>query len=323
MSSLYLIGNAVSITTFGHMQFVFDSDGTFGNGDEIELEVQSPNAFGIGDWDVRPVQAMVIGGDSARVQLAIDDATATWDLLVQARNAFAAEPIAYEPGIFGTEGQNSNTYIVTLAHIADIDISGAISTILNAGVVTSFPGAGRNVLFDQIDGDGFNIHPFDLTLTGTAAGEVIQGGAGWDTLDGARGDDILAGYGGKDRLFGGAGWDDLYGDAGRDLLKGGAGADFLLGGSGGDRLSGGKGNDIMNGNGGRDTFLFNGLVNEGHDTIRGFQLGLDRLRVSGLTLADVEITGTTDATVTLDGRTEITLNGIAAADLLPEDFLFV
>ena len=251
MSALNLIANPVFGTSFGHMQLVFDADGVFGNGDEVELEVQAPNVFGVGDWDVKPVRAMDIGASFARYTLDVADAAATWELLTRVRDIFAAEPVAYELGIFGIEGQNSNSYIVTLAHVADIDIAAGLDFLLGSGVIDDLPGAARNVMFDQIDGDGFDVAPFALSLTGTGAGEEIRGGAGFDT------------------------------------------------------------------------FRFNGLVHEGRDTIRDFDLARDVIEVRGLALEDITVGGTTDALVRLGGLTEITLDGVAAADLRVEDFVFV
>lgn len=322
MPGLHLIANTVLGTAYGHMQLVFDADGIFGNGDELELEVQAPILIGLGDWDVRPVQAMEVPDPNVRYTLDVDDAAATWGLLIKARAALAAEPIFYELGLFGLEGQNSNSYIVTLAHIADIDVSAGLDVLLSAGVIDELPGAGRNVLFDRIDGTGADIAPYDLVLAGTAKGEAIRGGAGSDRIKGVGGDDAIAGHGGRDRLFGGAGRDDLRGDSGRDRLKGGAGADLIFGGAGKDRISGDRGNDILVGGTGADVFVFNGLVDQGSDRIRDFRLGVDLIQVSGLTFAEIEISGGGNAHILLDGLTEITLRGVAAVEVGADDFLF-
>ena len=79
----------------------------------------------------------------------------------------------------------------------------------------------------------------------------------------------------------------------------------------------------MAGGAGFDTFRFNGLVHEGRDTIRDFDLARDVIEVRGLALEDITVGGTTDALVRLGGLTEITLDGVAAADLRVEDFVFV
>ena len=66
-----------------------------------------------------------------------------------------------------------------------------------------------------------------LTLTGTAATDILTGGADNDRLDGHGGGDRLDGRGGDDILNGGPGSDTLHGGAGDDVLTGGAGFDFF------------------------------------------------------------------------------------------------
>jgi Ca2+-binding RTX toxin-like protein len=147
-------------------------------------------------------------------------------------------------------------------------------------------------------------------VTGTDFADIIHGGRGDDTINGGRGHDRLSGQAGDDSLAGGRGDDRLSGGAGADTLKGGSGDDTLLGGrdgdwmSGGsgddrlsgshgaDTLSGGKGADTLDGGGGpdilwggagRDVFVFRALSDSpasGHDTIRDFQSGTDRIDLS-------------------------------------------
>ena len=66
-----------------------------------------------------------------------------------------------------------------------------------------------------------------LTLTGTAATDILTGNADNDRLDGHGGGDRLDGRGGDDILNGGPGSDTLHGGAGDDVLTGGAGFDFF------------------------------------------------------------------------------------------------
>jgi Ca2+-binding RTX toxin-like protein len=80
------------------------------------------------------------------------------------------------------------------------------------------------------------------------------------------------------------------GGAGNDTLIGGRANDTLLGGDGNDNLVGGEGNDVMWGGAGADTFRFGSTVTgqrgtdvyftpPGSDTIKDFQVGLDKLSV--------------------------------------------
>jgi Ca2+-binding RTX toxin-like protein len=108
------------------------------------------------------------------------------------------------------------------------------------------------------------------TITGTAAGEVLDGTAGDDVICGLGGDDTINGLGGNDVLDGGKGADTIDGGADNDRLSGGdqddqlsggAGIDVFTGGAHNDTISGGSGNDeiygeagddIINGDGGDD-----------------------------------------------------------------------
>ena len=90
------------------------------------------------------------------------------------------------------------------------------------------------------------------TLSGTAFGDLLVGGAGRDKLSGAAGDDCLRGRAGSDRLSGGDGNDSVSGEAGNDTASGGEGKDSVSGGDGNDTISGGNGNDRLGGGNGND-----------------------------------------------------------------------
>jgi Ca2+-binding RTX toxin-like protein len=157
----------------------------------------------------------------------------------------------------------------------------------------------------------------DLFALGTSGADKMQGSRGDNVLVGARGNDSVQGYAGddtlkggtgKDELRGGTGNDDLFGALGRDYLNGGHGADILKGGRGSDRLigGGGEGRDLLLGNGGRDHLRAgagNDILDGGRgddvliggagsdlfvfrrksdvDVIRDFEVGVDRLDLSG------------------------------------------
>jgi Ca2+-binding RTX toxin-like protein len=72
-------------------------------------------------------------------------------------------------------------------------------------------------------------------LTGSAAGNFIDGGDEVDTIFGG---------GAADTLFGGAGNDNLHGEGGADHLEGGADRDTLIGGADADELRGNAGVDV-------------------------------------------------------------------------------
>jgi Ca2+-binding RTX toxin-like protein len=108
------------------------------------------------------------------------------------------------------------------------------------------------------------------TIIGNLENDQLSGGDGLDTLWGGNGDDLLYGDGGNDRLSG---------DNGNDTVFGGIGDDKLSGGVGNDWLYGGKGKDVLTGGYGADTFVL--ASGEGTDSILDFELGKDKIALSG------------------------------------------
>ena len=103
------------------------------------------------------------------------------------------------------------------------------------------------------------------TFTGDAAANIFIGGGVSDTIAGGGGGDLLQGGGGSDTIFG---------DAGRDAIMGNKGDDLLYGGTE------------------SDGFYFQD--GDGHDTIVGFDVAVDRFvflsqtfdALADLTIAD-------------------------------------
>jgi hypothetical protein len=102
--------------------------------------------------------------------------------------------------------------------------SAPIQVSLN-GVVESFTGVGRIVIYGQ-DGDD-NIQ----VVGGITLPTELHGGGGNDTLHGGNGPNVLLGEAGDDDLTGGVGNDLLIGGSGVDVLRGGGGEDILIGGT--------------------------------------------------------------------------------------------
>lgn len=84
---------------------------------------------------------------------------------------------------------------------------------------------------------------------------------------------------------------------GNDQLIGSTGNDTLEGGTGRDTINGGKGNDLISantewynrqthGDGDVDTLIFR--AGDGHDTVLGFDVGVDRLHLGGRSYTAVE-----------------------------------
>ena len=120
--------------------------------------------------------------------------------------------------------------------LADIGTAGVVN-----GVFTGNPG-------DYVDARGV-LNPNGI---GNAS-EMITGTIAGDQVNGLGGNDTVRADAGADTIDGGSGVDFLYGDAGNDSISGGAENDFIYGGTGLDILRGGLGIDTMFGNEDNDT----------------------------------------------------------------------
>ena len=88
-------------------------------------------------------------------------------------------------------------------------------------------------------------------------------------------------------MKGGAGNDTMSGATGNDFMDGGVGNDSLNGGSGNDTLIGGDGRDALTGGDGADIFIFSQTTQSPDampDMIKDFQVGMDKLALTGLGL---------------------------------------
>lgn len=169
----------------------------------------------------------------------------------------------------------------------------------------------RNMQLADLDLSDFTAAPPPvpgLDLEGSAGNDTLRGGAGNDDIDGEAGDDRLLGRGGHD---------ELNGDDGNDTL---------LGGKGNDTLEGGAGNDTLKGGAGADVFEFE--FGDGHDVIRDFTNGVDRIELDDFGLAQITaLIGTatqqgSDVVLTLSADTTIRINDMALAQLDVADFIF-
>ncbi|WP_165978758.1 M10 family metallopeptidase C-terminal domain-containing protein [Antarcticimicrobium luteum] len=120
---------------------------------------------------------------------------------------------------------------------------------------------------------------------GLSGVDVIGGTRRSDLIFGNGDPDELQGKGGPDILIGGAGDNTLYGGGGNDLLVGDEDVDLILGGPGRDTLIGGAGHDRLAGGAGRDVFVISNNSLDSRpdpDTVRDFEIGKDRIDLSGL-----------------------------------------
>lgn len=157
----------------------------------------------------------------------------------------------------------------------------------------------------------------------------VDAGGGHDTVNGLSGNDTLNLGAGSDLGHGGAGNDSVAGAGGHDLLCGGLGDDFIFGGTGhdtvsggdgADRLAGGSGNDRLAGDGGADVYVF--ARGDGIDHILGFQVGFDRIELSGSS-GSPTIAAAGNATLVSWIGGQIVLDGVAASSISAGDFLLM
>ncbi|NJN88413.1 MAG: phytase, partial [Leptolyngbyaceae cyanobacterium SL_7_1] len=198
----------------------------------------------------------------------------------------------------------------------------------------------------------FEVNPqgFEL-LSGSDAGETLEGGenndrilaqGGDDRISGGLGDDVIfagdgddrirgdrnsartgGNLGGDDILYGGAGDDRIGGKGGNDKIYGDDGNDRLWGDGGDDLLSGGLGDDVVVGGKGSDTFVL--AIGEGTDTIRDLTIGEDFIGLSGgLTTGQLVITQEgNNAVISANNETLAILRGVSAAALSASAATFV
>ncbi len=174
--------------------------------------------------------------------------------------------------------------------------------VLGGGLGSDAIWGGRG--HDTIFGGGA---PGDDHLDGGAGNDVVWGGGGTDGLYGWQGDDLLGTGSGDDRAVGGEGADTLYGGAGNDTLEAGTGADLVYGGAGNDII------DLGTNDGAADTFVFQ--QGHGHDTVTGFETGIDTIDLSAMSMAKADILANitdtpTGINITLADNASITIEGI-------------
>jgi len=254
--------------------------------------------------------------------------------------------------LFGSSGTDAASYEnATAGVLADLN-NIAINTGDAEGdiysVIENLIGSDH---IDRLRGtDGVN------ALNGGDGNDILNGRGGADTLNGGEGADRLFGGSGTDtasyedaasgvladlnnnaintgeaagdfyssiETLLGSGFDDnLRGTDGANTLEGDGGDDMLFGRGGADTLVGGAGDDGLFGGGGADSFVFR--LNDGNDTISGFQDGFDVIDFSETNLAFGNLTISDDGTdTTVDyGTGEITILGTLQSQITEDDFVF-
>jgi 5'-nucleotidase / UDP-sugar diphosphatase len=116
--------------------------------------------------------------------------------------------------------------------------------------------------------------------------------------------------------------DVINGLAGNDVMLGLSGDDLLRGGDGNDLLNGGLGSDRLIGGAGQDRFVL--AADSGSDAIADFEVGVDRLALSGGLrfdqLAIAQGSGGTLISLTSSGQLLASLTGIQASSVTASSF---
>jgi Ca2+-binding RTX toxin-like protein len=174
---------------------------------------------------------------------------------------------------------------VTAEEVTAVAGSGGLVLTLPDGTTLTLEGVGAATARQLGISGVFKAGP---TAPPAPAGQTVAGGAG---------DDTLRGGSGADTVTGGAGSDDLHGLEGADLLRGGRDHDGLTGGAG------------------ADTFAF--ARGDGPDWVVDFQVGVDKLRLEGITASGVTQTletrwGMAGLELAFGNGDEVFLQGVTA-----------
>ncbi|MCU9840519.1 hypothetical protein OEZ49_22480 [Ruegeria sp. WL0004] len=176
-------------------------------------------------------------------------------------------------GVFGqrfdADGNASGLEFRINKHTAFNQIQPSLAELSNQDLVVVW----SSQEIDQIAGQRLV-----LSLTGTSADDVLNGGPDEDVILGFEASDRLVGDAGNDSLDGGLGADTLNGGDGHDIIIGGPSdddlRDVIYAGEGNDSIDAGAGNDLVYGQGGNDTIAGGFGVDElqgqdGDDVITG------------------------------------------------------
>ena len=120
--------------------------------------------------------------------------------------------------------------------------------------------------------------------------------------------------------------ENVIGGAGNDRIVGNQAANHLVGGNGNDKITGGLGDDILDGGRGNDVFRF--AFGDGHDVIKDFSFGHDKLVIQGFDLSSLDELlpfvrqSGDDVIIEFNDTTSITLEHVLPSDFSASDFKF-
>lgn len=213
------------------------------------------------------------------------------DLLFDTKSESASK--GYYPKLPGELGGFAYSDDNTILNVDDDQNASKIEFNFSTGEYTETFADGRSSSWGQlVNFNAFvaNDSDTDFRITGSELSETIVT---------SNGNDVLFGNDGEDKLFGNAGNDQLLGGNDHDRLYGGKGHDFLNGQAGDDLIEGGTGFNVLTGGQGRDTFVLSDGF--GHDVIKDFESGQDRIWLDGLEFSHFEQGANGSTVVFLEG----------------------
>ena len=191
-----------------------------------------------------------------------------------------------------------------------------MSTVIGKIDISAFDGDGLEIIGTDEADLSFGTEKDDLFVAGDG-NDVIVAERGDDSIVGGLGDDIILGGLGDDVIEAGAGDDSVFGELGDDCIHGDLGDDLIVGGEGVDTLDGGAGSDTIYGGVGEDVFEFNieDFATGEVDTIGDFNVGQDKIVISGFSDGDEISFDPTTNSISLNGESIINLG---LADDIPD-----
>ncbi len=241
-------------------------------------------------------------------------------------------------GLVGTAFGVISANPADFVRIVSSDGSGIAHSIMQvdaSGTGKSFEDVA--VLNDLTEGDNVSVKFSDTTTADVeiaaspppapAAGEETPPAPGEegptqlpeDAIVGTEDDDYLEGTNGNDDIDGGRGKDTILGGDGDDMIGGGSGADLIDGGNGTDVIDPGRGRDVLTGGADADIFVFD--LDGKLDTVTDYEVGIDRIRLDGVSFDDVNIQNESSGATIEYGEDTMLLLDVDAAAITEKDFL--
>lgn len=253
-------------------------------------------------------------GGEIRGQLEVVSDTGTGhDRVIELAGALDA---SQEPGpLSDSAATGQATATISFNEAGEVIYSSELSVVgLNeADLLTPAPGALSAIHLHNAPA-GVNGPVVQDTLVDAGAtldADVASGVSGLDVIENQIETDVLSSI------------ENVIGSGDDDVITGSSGANILQGGDGDDILRGEGGNDILIGGEGADIFAFE--PGDGIDLIAGFELGVDKIKLSDFG-SDFDLSTAisqdgSDAIISFSNDASVRLDGIDGTQLSEDDFI--